>query len=111
MNYNELYDILKENFEKEGDFKVIKDLNLTIETIPFESKKADLLNGSFCETSCEKHHANFKENNEKYILYGFPAIDSKDFDIERNKYFNYYILKRADVEVAEGTIIFFPRIE
>ena len=107
MNYNELYDILKENFEKEGDFKVIKDLNLTIETIPFESKKADLLNGSFCETSCEKHHANFKENNEKYILYGFPAIDSKDFDIERNKYFNYYILKRADVEVAEGTIIFF----
>ena len=107
MNYNELYDILKENFEKEGDFKVIKDLNLTIETIPFLSKKADLLNGSFCETSCEKHHANFKENNEKYILYGFPAIDSKDFDIERNKYFNYYILKRADVEVAEGTIIFF----
>jgi hypothetical protein len=39
MNYNELYDILKENFEKEGDFKVIKDLNLTIETIPFQSKK------------------------------------------------------------------------
>ena len=86
MNYNELYEILKENFEKEGDFKVIKDLNLTIETIAFQSKKADLLNGSFCETSCEKHHANFKENNEKYILYGFPAIDSKDFDIERRKF-------------------------
>ena len=41
MNYNELYDILKENFEQEGDFKVIMDLNLTIETIPFQSKKAD----------------------------------------------------------------------
>ena len=38
MNYNELYDILKENFEKEGDFKVIKDLNLTIETIPLNLK-------------------------------------------------------------------------
>ncbi len=27
MNYNELYEILKENFEKEGNFKTIEDLN------------------------------------------------------------------------------------
>ncbi len=47
MNYNELYEILKENFEKEGNFKTIEDLNVTIETIHFHSKKADLLNGSF----------------------------------------------------------------
>jgi hypothetical protein len=77
MNYNELYDILKENFEKEGDFKVIKDLNLTIETIPFQSKKADLLNGSFCETSCEKHHANFKENNENMHFMVFLRLIQK----------------------------------
>ena len=39
MNYNELYEILKENFEKEGNFKTIEDLNVTIETIHFHSKK------------------------------------------------------------------------
>ena len=30
MNYNELYEILKVNFEKEGNFKTIKDLNITL---------------------------------------------------------------------------------
>jgi len=107
MNYNELYEILKENFEKEGNFKIIEDLNVTIETIHFHSKKADLLNGSFSTTSCEKHQTHFKESNENQTLYGFSSIDVKDFDIDRNKHFDYYILKRADVEIAEGTLIFF----
>lgn len=106
MNYNELYEILKENFDKEGNFKTIEDLNVTIETIHFHSKKADLLNGSFSTTSCEKHQTHFKESNENQTLYGFSSIDVKDFDIERNKHFEYYILKRADVEIAEGTLIF-----
>ena len=35
-------------------------------------------------------------------------IDSKDFDIEpRNKHLNYYILKRADVEVGRRNYYFF----
>ncbi len=37
----------------------------------------------------------------------FLVFDVKDFDIERNRHFDYYILKRANVQIAEGTLIFF----
>ena len=107
MNYNELYEILKENFEKEGNFKTIEELNVTIETLHLHSKKADLLYGSLSTASCGKHQIHFNLSHENQVIYGFPAVDMNDSDIERNKNFDYYILKRADVENAEGAIIFF----
>ncbi|RLZ10520.1 DUF6051 family protein [Faecalibacter macacae] len=108
MNYNELYDVLKENFEKEGSFKIIDGLNLSIETIYFDSRKADLLHGS-PKYTCDKHDINFSVDAEdkSQVVYGIPSVDLKDFDIECNKKFDYYILKRADIEKAEGAIIFF----
>ena len=107
MNYNELYEILKDRFERKSSFEIAEDLNLTIETIHFDSQKADLLHGSpkYC---CDKHDIEFTENEDSsYTFYGLPSVDSKDYDIECNKSFDYYILKRADIEEAEGTIIFF----
>lgn len=107
MNYNELYDVLKDRFEHKSSFEMVDDLNLTIETIHFDSQKADLLHGSpkYC---CDKHHLEFNTNEDaSHIFYGLPSVDAKDFDIECNKKFDYYILKRADISRAKGTIIFF----
>ena len=57
-------------------------------------------------TSCEKPNTFYlRRSNENQTLLVF-SIDVKDFDIDRNKHFDYYILKRADVEIAEGTLIF-----
>ena len=107
MNYNELYEVLKERFENKSFFEHVEGLNLTIETIQFKSEKADLLHGS-PKYTCNKHDLNFQNNEDQsHVIYGLPSIDVKDFDIECNKNFEYYILKRADIEKAEGTIIFF----
>jgi hypothetical protein len=40
------------------------------------------------------------------MIYHQPSVDIKDFDIACNKKFEYYILKRADIETAKGCIIF-----
>lgn len=107
MNYNELYEILKERFENKSSFENVEGLNLTIETIQFNSARADLLHGSPAY-SCEKHQLEFPINEDKsHVVYGLPSIDLKDFDIACNKQFDYYILKRADIQKAEGSIIFF----
>jgi len=107
MNYNELYEVLRDRFENKSTFETVDDLNLTIETIHFDSQKTDLLHGS-PKYSCEKHNREFNHNEDKsHIFYGLPSVDAKDFDIECNKTFDYYILKRADIEQTEGTIIFF----
>lgn len=107
MNYNELYEILKDRFEHKSSFEIADDLNLTIETIHFNSQKADLLHGS-PRYRCDKHALEFSDNEDaSHTFYGLPSVDAKDFDIECNKSFDYYILKRADIERAEGTIIFF----
>ncbi len=107
MNYNELYDVLKERFDSKSTFETVKDLNITIETIHFDSQKTDLLHGS-SKYTCEKHNIEFdKDGDKSHIVYGIPSVDAKDFDIACNKSFDYYILKRADIEETEGTIIFF----
>jgi len=107
MNYNELYEVLKDRFEHKSAFETVGDLNLTIETIHFDSQRMDLLHGS-PNYICEKHNREFNHNEDKtHIFYGLPSVDAKDFDIECNKSFDYYILKRADIDNAEGTIIFF----
>ena len=107
MNYNELYEVLKEHFELKSPFKTVQDLNITIETIHFDSRKTDFLHGS-SKYTCEKHNIEFgKEEDESHTIYGIPSVDAKDFDISCNKSFDYYILKRADIEKTEGTIIFF----
>lgn len=107
MNYNELYEILKDNFEHKDAFRKVEGLNLTIETIRFESEKADLLHGSPAYI-CDKHNLEFPKDEDKFhVVYNLPSVDLKDYDIECNKKFDYFILKRADLEQADGTIIFF----
>lgn len=104
MDYYEVYEILKRHFDSKKDFIQIPDLNVTIESIPFISKGADLLHGS-THLDCAKHSLHLEEN--EYLVHGQPSVDVKDFDIECNKNFDYYIVKRADVKTAEGSIIFF----
>lgn len=106
MEYYELYEVLKHHFDSGKEIEEIKDLNVTIEAIPFTSKVLDLLQGSENQ-SCPQHHQPLKSNENSYLLYHQPSVDIKDSDIACNKNFEYYILKRADVETAKGCIIFF----
>ncbi|MDG4653327.1 DUF6051 family protein [Chryseobacterium arthrosphaerae] len=106
MEYYELYDVLKHHFDSGKELVEIRDLNVTIESVPFTSKVSDLIHGSEIQT-CPLHHQPLKINKSLYLLYGQPSVDGKDSDIACNKNFEYYILKRADVETAQGCIIFF----
>jgi len=108
MYYNELYAILKEYFDTKNQNEKFDALNLTIDTINMSSKRTDLLYGSssFC---CDNdgHEQIFKDDAVEPIGYGLADVDTKDYDLENNKNFDYYILKRADIEEASGAIIFF----
>ena len=107
MDYNELYEVLKDKFESKSLHSEFLDLNLTIDTIHFDSKRTDLLFGSprYC---CEKHHYDFSTSDDgMYNTYGLTDVEAKDYEIEANKKFDYYVLKRADVSEAKGAIIFF----
>jgi len=106
MEYNELYTTLKNHFDSMEQYLEAENLNLSIEKIPFISERADLLHGS-SSPDCTEHHQHLPENKDAYTSYGLPFIDVNDFDIECNKHFDYYILKRADVKKANETLIFF----
>jgi len=106
MEYYELYEVLKSHFDSGKDRVEIKELNVTIESIPFESKVSDLLYGSEHQ-HCSKHQQPLGINEKGYLFYSQPAVDIKDFDIECNKKFEYHILKRADVETVDGALFFF----
>ncbi|RTZ50329.1 hypothetical protein EJ377_10920 [Chryseobacterium arthrosphaerae] len=106
MEYYELYDVLKHHFDSGKELVEIRDLNVTIESVPFTSKVSDLIHGSESQ-ACPQHHQPLKINKSLYLLYDQPSVDGKDSDIACNKNFEYYILKRADVESAQGCIIFF----
>ncbi|HCN49565.1 MAG TPA: hypothetical protein DIT10_10810 [Chryseobacterium sp.] len=106
MEYYELYEVLKSHFDSVKETIEIKDLNLTIESVPFETKVSDLLHGPENQ-ECPVHQESLKINENAYMIYHQPSVDIKDFDIASNKKFEYYILKRADIETAEGCIIFF----
>lgn len=106
MEYYELYEVLKSHFDSKKEFTEIKDLNVTIESIPFLSKASGLLYGS-STAECLKHHPQPEINENAYLVYHQPSIDTKDFDISCNQSFEYYILKRADIKTAKGSIIFF----
>ena len=107
MDYNELYDVLKIHFESLENSTEIEALNLSIEKIPFVSERADLLHGS-SQTNCPIHHeTSLSEKENIYASYGLPSIDVNDFDIDCNKNFDFYILKRLDVISAKECLIFF----
>ncbi|PWN68617.1 hypothetical protein C1631_018240 [Chryseobacterium phosphatilyticum] len=106
MEYYELYDVLKSHFDSGKGNVEIRDLNVKIESVPFVSKASGLLHGSGSQ-DCEEHQLPLEINEKAYLHYNQPSVDSKDFDIECNKRFDYYILKRADIETARGCIIFF----
>lgn len=106
MEYYELYEVLKNHFDSGKGRVEIKELNVTIESISFESKVCDLLYGSENQ-HCNKHQQTLEINKNGYLFYNQPAVDIKDFDIECNKKFEYHILKRADIETAKGVILFF----
>lgn len=106
MEYYELYEVLKDHFDSGKNIVEIENLNLTIESVPFESNVSDLLHGSK-NLDCPKHHQPLEINENAYLVYHQHSVDIKDSDIECNKNFEYYILKRADVEMTKGCIIFF----
>ena len=106
MEYCELYEVLKSHFDSGKSTIEIKELNVTIESVPFESKVSDLLYGSEHQ-HCSKHQQALEINEKGYLLYHHPTVDIKDFEIECNKKFEYYILKSADIEKADGCIFFF----
>lgn len=106
MNYNELYHLLKQHFDLKRDFQEIDGLNLTIETHSFSSSKRGLLHGS-PDLNCHEHHVTLSEEADHYREFGIASIDIKDFEIECNQQFSFYILKRADVQITDGCIIFF----
>jgi hypothetical protein len=106
MEYYELYEVLKSHFDSGKDRVEIKELNVTIEAVPFESKVSDLLYGSEHQ-HCITHQQLLEISEKGYLFYGQPAVDIKDFDIECNKRFTYYIMKRTDIETAKGCIFFF----
>lgn len=106
MEYYELYEVLKSHFDSGKERIEIKELNVIIESISFESKVSDLLYGSEHQ-HCGKHKQPLEINQKGYLIYNHPTVDIKDFDIECNKKFEYYILKKADIERAEGCIFFF----
>lgn len=107
MFYNELYEVLRERFDSKEAYEDIAELNLTIETIHFDSECTELLLGSPVQ-SCVKHKNVFTSTEAgPYVSYGFEDVEAKDFDIECNKRFDYYVLKRSDIEQVDGAIIFF----
>ncbi len=101
-----MYEVLKNHFDSGKDRVEMKELNLSMESIPFESKVCDLLYGSENQ-HCSKHGQTLETNKNGYLFYSQPAVDIKDSDIECNKKFEYHILKRADTETAEGALFFF----
>lgn len=107
MYYNELYDILKGKFDSKTRNSTFEELNLTINTISMHSERADLLDGSPL-SFCDKHQFDFMhEQRSEQVSFGLDDVEAKDYDIACNKSFDYYILKRADIEKASGAIIFF----
>ncbi len=102
MYYNELYEVLKSKFDSKGRNEIVPELNLTIDTVRMASERADLLQGapSHC---CDLHKSSFVEGQSVAKESAFL----NDYDIECNKEFDYYILKRADVAQAKGVIVFF----
>jgi hypothetical protein len=106
MEYYELYEVLKSHFDSVKETIEIKGFKLTIESVPFETKVSDLAPWSENQ-ECPVHQESLKINENAYMIYHQPSVDIKDFDIACNKKFEYYILKRADIETAKGCIIFF----
>lgn len=101
-----MYEVLKKHFDSGKSSPKLKELNVNIESVPFESKVCDLLYGSENQ-HCSKHQQTLEINKNGYLFYNQPAVDIKDFDIECNKKFEYHILKRADIKTAKGVIFFF----
>jgi hypothetical protein len=57
MEYYELYEVLKSHFDSVKETIEIKDLNLTIESVPFETKVSDLLHGPKIRSAlCIRNH-------------------------------------------------------
>ncbi|MCJ7934005.1 MAG: DUF6051 family protein [Chryseobacterium sp.] len=106
MEYYELYEVLKSHFDSRKEITEIKDLNITIESRPFQSKVSDLLHDS-AHLQCAKHSQPLEMNEGAYLVYHQPAVDTKDSDIEYNTKFEYHIIKRADIETAKSCLIFF----
>lgn len=106
MEYYELYEVLKSHFDSGKAMIEIKELNVSIESISFESKASELLYGPEHQR-CSQHNKQLEINEKEHHFHDHPAVDINDFDIECNKRFEYYILKRSDVETAKGCIFFF----
>ena len=91
MDYNELYDVLKFNFDQNKDWINIKELNITIEKVPFVSQSAQYLFTSEAH-HCDEHQQVFSTREKNHKNYGFDSVDILDRDIQNNINFSYYII-------------------
>ena len=106
MEYYELYETLKFYFDQKKDYVEIDELNVTIESVPFVSQSAQyIFTGE--EHHCDEHHQTFSTREQKHQTYGFDSVDILDRDIQNNIHFNYYIMKRSDIDIADEALIFF----
>ena len=75
MDYNELYDVLKFNFDQNKDWINIKELNITIEKVPFVSQSAQYLFTSEAH-HCDEHQQVFSTrfNPSEKIMYLYNGL-------------------------------------
>lgn len=106
MDYNELYELLKSNFENHNQKTEIKELNISIESFPFVSKSANFIYNSD-EIYCDVHNITLPKSKDSQQNYGIPSIDTNDRDIDYNKNFDYYIVKNYNETSAKDVLIFF----
>ena len=106
MHYSELYHVLKQSFDSKKNLSEIEGINMVIETHSFTSRKDGLLHGS-PDLDCKEHALPLHEEPGHYTSFGKPSVDMKDYEIECNKKFDFYILKPAEEKTVNGCIIFF----
>lgn len=108
MLYQQLYEILRDHFEKIDDEVIIPEISIKITKNRLCSTAFDILPGSD-RFFCPEHNSAFSsQNSPKYIsISGLPELNINDFYIGCNKDFHYYILQNISVEPAKGVIFLF----
>lgn len=108
MLYQQLYEILRDHFEKIDDEVIIPEISIKITKKHLDSTALDILPGSprFC---CEEHKAGFQSNdNSHYItISSLEELNTNDYYIHCNKDFHYYILQNNSPETVNGVIFLF----
>lgn len=107
MHYSEIHALLKERFPgPEEKMICIPELDLKIIRCPFGSEKASAFLSGSERLFCEQHDVEFADQAVPGP-HSDDGVNSSDFDIRCNKYFNYYIVRNNDDTRAGGCIFLF----